>query len=51
MDFRLLVDLDVVASLDSMPKKIRIRLIDHFGSLGIIVVLRLKSLSSLAESS
>jgi len=33
MDFRLLVDLDVVASLDSMPKKIRIRLIDHFSKL------------------
>jgi mRNA-degrading endonuclease RelE of RelBE toxin-antitoxin system len=30
MDYRLLVDLDAIAVLDSLPKRIRTRLLDHF---------------------
>jgi hypothetical protein len=33
MEYRLLVDLDAVAVLDSMPKKIRARLLDYFSML------------------
>ena len=30
MDYRLLVDLDAIAVLDSIPKRIRTRLLNHF---------------------
>lgn len=30
MEYRLLVDLEAVAVLDSIPKKVRARLLDHF---------------------
>ena len=30
MDYRLLVDLEAIAVLDSIPKRVRTRLLDHF---------------------
>ena len=33
MDYRLLVDLEAIAVLDSLPKRIRTRLLAHFGRL------------------
>jgi hypothetical protein len=33
MDFRFLVDLEVVSLLDALPKKRRSRIIEHFGRL------------------
>ena len=33
MAYRLLVDLEVLATLDAMPRKIRTRLLDHFHKL------------------
>ena len=33
MDYRLLVDLEAIAVLDSIPKRIRTRLLDHFDRL------------------
>jgi hypothetical protein len=33
MDYRLLVDLETIAVLDTLPKKIRARLLKHFVSL------------------
>jgi len=30
MQYRLLVDLDAISALDSLPKKVRLRLIHHF---------------------
>ncbi len=33
MAYRLLVDLEVIASLDTMPGKLRTRLLDHFRKL------------------
>ena len=33
MDYRLLVDLDAIAVLDSMPKRSRVRLLGHLGKL------------------
>ena len=33
MDYRLLVDLDAIAVLDSLPKRSRTRLLNHFAKL------------------
>ncbi len=30
MDYRLLIDLEVITVLDAMPKRVRARLLDHF---------------------
>ena len=35
MAYRLLVDLDVIATLDAMPRKTRARLLDHFHKLRV----------------